>query len=129
MAGFDSVYVAACPQVDWAADLPEGAFSEYDSRGAVIPKGEDRAIKLTQLRSFATLIKQVIGWEDSAYNPQNGPALDAIVSDNLEEFKVAMLTIHSSEQVYESGEAALEARTHIGLPPDSGCVQPDSLAR
>ena len=61
MAGFDSVYVAACPEVDWAADLPDGAFSKYDSRGAVISKGEDRAITLKQLRSFATLIKQVLG--------------------------------------------------------------------
>ena len=76
MAGFDSVYVAACPQVDWAADLPEGAFSEYDSREAVIPNGEDRAITLKQLRSFATLIKQVLGIrsfiDDNKYSATHG---------------------------------------------------------
>ena len=76
MAGFDSVYSAACPQVDWAADLPQGAFSEYDSRGAVIPNGEDRAITLKQLRSFATLIKQVLGIrsfiDDNKYSATHG---------------------------------------------------------
>ena len=30
-------------------------------REGTVPKGEDRAIKLTQLRSFATLIKEVLG--------------------------------------------------------------------
>ena len=76
IAGFGSVYSAACPEVDWAADLPEGAFSEYDSRGAVIPNGEDRAIKLKQLRSLATLIKQVLGIrtmvDDNKYSTTNG---------------------------------------------------------
>ena len=76
IAGFGSVYSAACPEVDWAADLPEGAFSEYDSRGAVIPNGEDRAITLKQLRSFATLIKQVLGIrsfvDDNKYSATHG---------------------------------------------------------
>ena len=76
IAGFGSVYSAACPEVDWAADLPEGVFSEYESRGAVIPKGEDRAITLKQLRSFATLIKQVLGIrsfiDDNKYSATHG---------------------------------------------------------
>ena len=61
IAGFGSVYCAACPEVEWAGELPEGAFSEYESRGAVIPQGEYRATTLKQLRSLATLIKKVIG--------------------------------------------------------------------
>ena len=59
-AGFGSVYCANCEKVDWAGELPEGAFSEYESRGAVIPQGEYRATTLKQLRSLATLIKEVL---------------------------------------------------------------------
>ena len=132
MAGFGSVYSAACPEVDWAGELPEGAFSEYESRGAVIPEGEYRATTLKQLRSLATLIKQVIGWKDSAYNPQLGAALDAIVSDNLDEFKLAMLTIHSSEGICETDEETAEARKNAGLASTGRLTSTDkasSLAR
>ena len=79
MAGFGSVYSAACPKVDWAGELPEGAFSEYESRGAVIPNGEYRAITLKQLRSFATLIKQVLGIrsiiDDNKYSASHGESI------------------------------------------------------
>ena len=56
----------------------------------------------------------MIGWKD--YNPQIGAALDAIVSDDLEDFKHAMLTIHSSEGIWETDEEGDEARKHAGLP-------------
>jgi len=52
------------PVVDWAADLPEGAFAEFESRAFIIPKGEHRATKLSQLRSLATLVKQVLEIRD-----------------------------------------------------------------
>ena len=79
ITGFGSVYSAACPEVDWAADLPEGAFCEYDGRAAVIPNGEARAITLKQLRSFATLIKQVLGIrtfiDDNKYSASHGESI------------------------------------------------------
>jgi hypothetical protein len=52
------------PLVEWAADLPEGAFAEFESRAFIIPKGEHRATKLSQLRSLATLVKQVLEIRD-----------------------------------------------------------------
>ena len=79
MAGFGSVYSAACPEVDWAGELPEGAFSEYESRGAVIPQGEYRATTLGQLRSLAALIKQVLGIrtfiDDNKYSTSHGESI------------------------------------------------------
>ena len=48
------------PVVEWVADLPEGAFAEFESRAFIIPKGEHRATKLSQLRSLATLVQQVL---------------------------------------------------------------------
>merc|ERR1711865_647583 len=42
VAGFDSVYRALMPVVEWAADLPEGAFSNFESRGTIIEQGEFR---------------------------------------------------------------------------------------
>ena len=94
--------------VEWAADLPQGAFSNYENRGAIIEAGEHRAITLPQLLSLATLLKQVIGG-GVVYDPQLGAALDAIVSDDLEKFKLAMLTIHSSEQIWETHEAVKDS--------------------
>ena len=134
IVGFNNVYCAACPKVDWAGELPEGAFSEYESRGAVIPEGEYRATTLGQLRSLAMLIKQVIGGvigEDSVYKPQRGAALDAIVANNLEDFKLAMLTIHSSEGIWETDKEGDEARKSAGLPNsvDSYADKASSLAR
>jgi hypothetical protein len=38
----------------WAADLPVGALAQYESRGAVIPEGQVRAVILPQLHSLAT---------------------------------------------------------------------------
>ena len=52
------------PVVEWANDLPEGAFADYESRGAVIAEGEYRAITLPQLHSLATLINQVLDIRD-----------------------------------------------------------------
>ena len=79
IAGFGSVYSAACPEVDWASELPEGAFSEYESRGAVIPQGEYRATTLGQLRSLAALIKQVLGIrtfiDDNEYSASHGESI------------------------------------------------------
>ena len=79
MAGFGSVYSAACPEVDWAGELPEGAFSEYESRGAVIPEGEYRATTLKQLRLLAELIKQVLGIrtfiDDNKYSASHGESI------------------------------------------------------
>jgi hypothetical protein len=79
MAGFGSVYSAACPEVDWAGELPEGAFSEYESRGAVIPQGEYRATTLGQLRSLAALIKQVLGIrtfiDDNKHSASHGESI------------------------------------------------------
>ena len=130
MAGFGSVYSAACPKVDWAGELLEGALSEYESRGAVTPEGEYRVTTLKQLRSLAALIKEVIGGEESSYNPQLDAALDAIVSVNLEDFKISMLTIHSSERIWETLEEANEARKSAGLPFYGTCLDKfGSLAR
>ena len=79
MAGFGSVYCAACPEADWAGELSEGAFSAYESRGAVIPQGEYRATTLKQLRSLATLIKQVLGIrtfvDDNKYSASHGESI------------------------------------------------------
>ena len=50
--------------LEWAADLPEGMFAEFESRAFNIPKGEHRATKLSQLRSLATLVKQVLEIRD-----------------------------------------------------------------
>ena len=79
MAGFGTVYSVACQEVDWANELPEGAFSEYESRGAVIPEGEYRATTLGQLRSFAILIKQVLGIrtfiDDNKYSASHGESI------------------------------------------------------
>ena len=76
IAGFDSVYRALMPVVEWAADLPEGAFSNFDSRGAVIDEGELRAITLPQLHSLAKLVKQVLAirdWtDDNKYSATHG---------------------------------------------------------
>ena len=58
---FGSVYCATCEEVDLVGELPEGAFSEYESQGAVMTHGECRAITLKRLCSLATLIKQVLG--------------------------------------------------------------------
>ena len=79
LAGFGSVYSAACPEVDWAGELPEGAFSEYENRGAVIPECEYRATTLRQLRSLATLIKDVLGIrtliDDNKYSATHGESI------------------------------------------------------
>ena len=79
MTSFDSVYAAACPRADWAGELHEGAFSEYESRGAVIHEGEYRAVTLKQLRSFATLIKKVLGIrtivDDNEYSTSHGESI------------------------------------------------------
>ena len=78
-AGFGSVYCATCEEVDWAGELPEGAFSEYEKRGAVIPQGEYRATTLKQLRSLATLIKDVLGIrtciDDNKYSTSHGESI------------------------------------------------------
>jgi hypothetical protein len=64
------------PVVEWAADLPEGAFAEFESRAFIIPKGEHRATKLSQLRSLATLVKQVLEirdlTDDNEYSATHG---------------------------------------------------------
>ena len=64
------------PVVEWAADLPEGAFAEFESRAFVIPKGEHRATKLSQLHSLATLVKQVLEirdlTDDNKYSATHG---------------------------------------------------------
>ena len=60
IAGFDSVYTALMPVVEWAADLPQGAFSNYENRGAIIEAGGHRAITLPQLLLLATLLKLVL---------------------------------------------------------------------
>ena len=49
------------------------------------------------------------------YDPQIGAALDAIASHNLEEFKLAMLTIHQGEKVWETGTIAVQARQNLQL--------------
>ena len=76
IAGFDSVYTALMPVVEWAADLPQGAFSNYENRGAIIEAGEHRAITLPQLLSLATLLKQVLEireWtDDNKYSATHG---------------------------------------------------------
>ena len=76
IAGFDSVYRALIPVVEWAADLPQGAFSNYEDRGAIIEAGEHRAITLPQLLSLATLLKQVLEireWtDDNKYSATHG---------------------------------------------------------
>ena len=67
------------PVVEWAADLPEGAFVEFESRAFVIPKGEHRATKLSQLRSLATLVKQVLEirdlTDDNKYSATHGEVI------------------------------------------------------
>ena len=50
-----------CQNVEWAADLPEGALDEFQSQGAVIPEGEYRAIRVPQLFSLAVLVQQLLG--------------------------------------------------------------------
>ena len=64
------------PVVQWAAHLPEGAFVEFESCNFVIPKGEHRATKLSQLRSLATLVKQVLEirdlTDDNQYSATHG---------------------------------------------------------
>ena len=49
-----------CQKVEWAKDLPEGAFDEYESRGSVIPEGEHRAIRVPQLLLLAVLVQQLL---------------------------------------------------------------------
>ena len=67
------------PVVEWAADLPEGAFAEFESRAFIIPKGEHRATKLSQLRSLATLVKQVLEirdlTDDNEYSATHGEVI------------------------------------------------------
>ena len=64
------------PVVEWAADLPEGAFSNFESRGTIIEQGELRAITLPQLHSLAKLLKQVLAirdWtDDNKYSATHG---------------------------------------------------------
>ena len=60
MAGFDSVYSALIPVAEWVANLPEGAFSEFESRGAVIAEGECRASTLQQLQQLQQLLNQIL---------------------------------------------------------------------
>ena len=79
MAGFDSVYSALIPVAEWVADLPEGAFSEFESRGAVIAEGECRASTLQQLRLLATLLNQILEIrdliDDNQYSATLGQAI------------------------------------------------------
>ena len=64
------------------------------------------------------------------YDPQIGAALDAIASDNLEEFKLAMLTIHQGEEVWRSGTVAVQARQNLKLSnPRAAAMLPVSLSR
>ena len=76
VAGFEHVYCKAHPVVEWAADLPQGAFSNYENRGAIIEAGEHRAITLPQLLSLATLLKLVLEireWtDDNKYSATHG---------------------------------------------------------
>ena len=53
-----------CQKVEWAKDLPEGAFDEYESRGSVIPEGEHRAIRVPQLHSLAVSVQQLLKIRD-----------------------------------------------------------------
>ena len=63
------------------------------------------------------------------YNPQIGAALDAIVLNDLEAFKEAMLTIHPGEAVFGSGEAAVHARGQLNLSSDAPAMTLASLTR
>lgn len=67
VAGFDSVYSALIPVAEWVADLPEGAFSDFENRGAVIAEGEFRASTLQQLQQLQQLLNQILeigDWTD-----------------------------------------------------------------
>ena len=52
VAGYDRELSAALLP-EWAADLPEGALDEYESRGAAIPAGEHRAIRVQRSHQLA----------------------------------------------------------------------------
>ena len=79
VAGFHSIYCPAIPAPEWAADLRAGAFAQYESRGAVIPEGEFRAITLPQLRSLARLIRQLLEIrvliDDNKYSATHGQTI------------------------------------------------------
>ena len=79
VAGFHSVYRPSIPAAEWAADLPAGAFAQYESRGAVIPEGEFRAVTLPQLHSLETLIHQVLEirvlTDDNTYSATHGQTI------------------------------------------------------
>ena len=79
VAGFDSVYSALIPVAEWVADLPEGAFSEFENRSAVIAEGEYRASTLPQLRLLATLLNQILEirdlTDDNQYSATHGQAI------------------------------------------------------
>ena len=85
----------------------------------------------TSAPSFGPISDPISDPEDllAAYNPQIGAALDAIVLNDLEAFKEAMLTMHPGETVFANGAAAVYAREQLNLSSDAPAMTLASLIR
>ena len=97
-----------------------------------MPIDEDSALPTAPPRSSAQSRALEADYTETIldYDPKIGAALDAIVADDLEGFKKAMLTIHVGELVFASGEDAVIARKELGLSnPCCAACTTGSLAR